>query len=390
MAEPFQEDFFERIVNVNWETEPKTLWMAIGGNPFYVNGINQSLYLTQNVWSSPDGQHWTPFDQGLHSTNAPNIRAVGPVFVGYYMREDLLSGNPPVWVFGGADALFGQSGSAAFSSTDGVYIHTAQNFDFYATMGSGGILQNPGPPTAFAPRGTPGSVYLTEIPTLGRNYGTFKSSDGQKWVPPNYYGGVPPNPFAAMATEIHSEPGTIPVFITTPEAEVERTMAAMLSTLADPVPEHMTAPMPSPLSSVPGSADSTVFVNSTYYAFGKVKKGSLKNAKLIQAVIDPWTPYNGAHGGPTLSIIADGKSIGKTNCGITRTECVGYGYYNWCVGGQDIVNRQGYSVIAYSADLIHWKKVLRLPGNQINVLVVGPLKGAEDPHAPSGTNPTPG
>jgi len=384
MPEAFKEDFFERVVNVKWETEPKRLWMAAAGNPLFVNGIYNAWNAFTYIWSSDNGHDWEATDYGLHSGAAPNRYAVGPIFGGGWLRKNLDPKQDPVWFFVGGDGRF-QPGAMSVNSLDGVYLHPPEtNWDDHAI----GVAVGP----------TANGVYALmqrTLPLDPRLY-PFTSSDGIGWEPPNYFGGVSPLSGGASTmesllpagTEITGPHGSIVAFITTPEPE--RTLQIMQKAAHDPLPAQFAVPAPEPFSSSPSKP--IVFVQGTsIQATGKVQKGVLKNIKSLTAIIDPYNFNAPAHGGPVLSIYdtSDPSKVRKltvSNCGISRTITISYGYYTWLVGGAD---SRDHSIIAYSQDLLKWRRIDLGPNHQVNCIIAGPYKGAKDPTGPTGANPNP-
>lgn len=190
MAEPFYEDFFERVINVKWETEPEVFWMAGSGNLAFVNG---QTYGDQHAWlfTSDDGKSWAGQDIGIHSymDYGPGSNQNGKpwgfatIVGGCWMREGLKAGGTPVWVLGGGDGKF-RPGSAVFSSRDGKFPDNAQYFDHLHVVDGPFFIDTPG-----AEDGSGGgSVGLRSKSTLnGFDMDTFTSSDGTHWTPSNYH-----------------------------------------------------------------------------------------------------------------------------------------------------------------------------------------------------------
>jgi len=395
MPEAFDEDFFERVVNVKWETEAKVLWMAGTGHPNIVNGLNGGNPIIRYVYDSENGHNWDKTDYGIHEGGLGKP-GIGAIYGGAWMREGLQPGEPPVWVMTGGDGRL-QMGSCTVSSKDGVFLHKEVNWDD-VHVGTGiGIARNPTPPTPENPKGGPGSVFAASMSTTTLPYTHFDyfiSSDGQSWSPDNYHGGIHLQGLStadAAATEIYGPSGSPVVSITTPEPE--RIREIMAQALYLPVPAALQAPHPAliqPRSSSPSQQEANiVFVNSGYFAAGKVRKGKLAG-KRVFVQIDPYDFRAPSHGGPTLTVYdADkGGVLTKVNCGIQRTICVGYGYYTFCVGGSSgvVVGNNGgqKSTISYSDDLLSWHKIELGLHDQVNCFAVGPFKGALDPTGPTG------
>lgn len=401
MPEAFEEDFFERVVNVKWETEFKVLWMAGTGFPFIVNGLNGGNPIIRYVFDSENGHNWNATDYGLHS-GALGKPGLGAIYGGAWMRQNLEAGGVPVWMMTGGDGRL-QMGSCEVSSRDGVFLHKEVNWDDVHVGNNFGIYQYPAPPTPQNPKGGGGRVYCNSLNTFGRfqHEDIFNSSDGESWSPANYHGGVDLSGLSARdaaATRVQSKISSPAICINTPEPE--RVLENMHKTLYLPVPETLITPAPAllhrvePRASTPSSKEArTVFITSAHAAGGKVRKGPLAG-KSVFVAIEPFSPLPPAHGGSALSIYdgTTGRLLTKANCGITRTICLNYGYYTFCVGGSSgSGSGQGAgqrSTIAYSDDLLNWRVIELGQHDQVNCLVAGPYKGALTPTGPTGATST--
>lgn len=131
-----------------------------------------------------------------------------------------------------------------------------------------------------------------------------------------------------------------------------------------------------------------VFIPSGHSSTGRVRRGPFAG-RLLQVTIHPWHPLNetptsgSAHGDSTLTIVdaETGEELGTTDCGIGRTECLGYGFYTWCVGGGA---GAATSLISHTEDLISWRVINLGEHGSVNAFAVGPKYGSLSPTGPSG------
>jgi hypothetical protein len=194
MAEPFYEDFFERVIDVKWETEPEVFWMAGTGVLSYINGAAATGDGRAWLFTSEDGKSWegqdiginTYVDPGEGSNNMNLPRGFGSIVSGGWIREGLKAGATPVWVLVGSDGKF-QPGSAALASLDGKFPARLQYFDDRHVAENFVVTQEPDPDGSGG-----GEVGINSKSTIS-NFDTdaFRSSDGQVWTPGNYHPRAP-------------------------------------------------------------------------------------------------------------------------------------------------------------------------------------------------------
>lgn len=369
MVNAFKEDFFERVVNVKWETEPEVLWMAGSGGLFFVNGI-----LTLNggyIHTSDNGRRWASQFIGLHSYMDPGSgsnyadkpRGFGSIMSACWMRENLQIGAPAVWVLGGVDGKT-IPGSATLCSYDGKFPASAQYMDdrHYFGLNPGFyISEPPAPPTPENPRGGTGRVGVQGIGgVVFAHFDEFTSANGALWTPSNYHprrdddegggggtgGSGGGGPSGGSSGGVSSSPNDV--------------------------------------------AARTIFNSSGRIASGRVRRGPYAG-KLLNVEISPYLSsdppgqFGGAHGFATLSITdaETGELLGTTNCGVARTQCVNYGFYTWCVGGGS--NKQDRAaLISTTDDLVNWRVQQVGTSYSVNAIAVGPKYGALKPTGPSG------
>src|SRR4051812_11037730 len=136
----FKEDFFERVVDIAWESEPKVFWMAGTGSPLIVNsqvaGGNRAAVLT-----SDDGISWSVKEIGIHS--GVGKWGFGALYAGVWMRSSLEKGGDPSWVMVGSDGRQ-VSGSGAATSSNGSSIDSVTYFDDRHSGSEVGINTMPG------------------------------------------------------------------------------------------------------------------------------------------------------------------------------------------------------------------------------------------------------
>jgi hypothetical protein len=88
MSDPFYEDYFQRVVNVNWDSEPECYFLAGDGDNF-VNSISSG---GGKVWRSNDGKSWYKILDDDKVTALP---------VGLWMRQNFRPDWRPVWILAG-------------------------------------------------------------------------------------------------------------------------------------------------------------------------------------------------------------------------------------------------------------------------------------------------
>jgi hypothetical protein len=357
----FREDFFERVIDVNWESEPKVYWVAGTGHPNIVNGMpgdNHGYALT-----SEDGKHWKGID--LFKTNGQGI---GPLYTGCWLREGLQEGNHPVWMMAGGTSETVCSSCACYTDT-GTDFNIANRtvFDERHACDSTDSASN----LIFV-----GSHFT--FPDFHKDF--FRSPNGRQWQPKSYHGGEGgggengggEEAFAALSAAPNSSFSPVAHFVSADPADPKSPL----------IPVRRSLLMPTPLAAEGSGgdkkADQIVFQGSTHIASGKVKKGPFSGKK-ISVEIKPYhsPPEGGAHGDATVEVkvVGDDKTEPKTiNTGVARSIAVGYGYYTFVVGGSSgsVPNRGQRTTLAWSEDGVQWKKVEMGLHSQVNPICVGP------------------
>jgi hypothetical protein len=393
---PFKEDFFERVINVAWEDEPKVYWMAATGYPLIVNGL---LYGDLNAWifTSDDGQHWIGQGYGHHAGGAPDSEwGFGAFWNGGWMRTNLEKGADPVWVLVGSDGKLTGS-SIAGASTDGLVLTSTQTFDPRHSMDD--FIRD---------SEYPGCLSYSGFNFPNWHLDPVRSHDGRAWVPAHYHDDsasseaaafAVPTTFAAQPTS----PTSVVARVTHPPGPRPALMSATPA-LALPAPKAFATASSSSEEERGSKADNLVFIASGHFASGKVKKGKYAK-KNVSMYIDPYYPYDGfdgSHGGPRIVAYIEKEFPTEPDieplvmsCGIARTVCLNYGHYVFVVGGSSGSGEANQnSTIAYTDDLENWKLIELGLHAQVNVLAVGPRpKGApdidhsNDPETPDGEPP---
>jgi hypothetical protein len=355
MPEPFRESFFERIIDVQWDTEPKVFWMAGTG---YFNIVNGQILGDARAWvfTSADGKNWKGKDYGLKTESDWGF---GAFYGGGWMRAGLKPGAQATWVLVGSDGRT-LSGSATAASVDGKTISKTQFLDRWHHCEG-----------LFPLSSSVETLSFKNAPNWHTD--AFTSIDGQKWSPDHYDnyqgGGLPPPDVAARAIE---------------QAPYPWSRVSVSSTLVVP-DTRLIVPEATPFDSSSGSkASKTVFNGNAIKASGKVQKGEYKGQRITCSLATYQQSDNGAHGGPKILVLDEngntrtddeGKII-YADCKIERTECLNYGHYIFVVGGSSgtIANKGQKSTISWSDDGWTWhSKELGLH-SQVNVLAVGPQK----------------
>jgi hypothetical protein len=104
-----REDFFQRVINVNWDTEPECYFM-VGDGGDVLN--NFEPFGAGSAWRSDDGQSWTKV---MTNMNSPSSADVGGLTCGIWMRQNFKPKGTPIWVMGGQ--AISQSEAAAVPVT---------------------------------------------------------------------------------------------------------------------------------------------------------------------------------------------------------------------------------------------------------------------------------
>ena len=378
-VEPFKEDFFERVIDVKWETEPEVFWMIGAGAPGFVNGsISGDTHGW--IWRSSDGKRWYGTD--LHRSGHAGI---GCFFGACWMRQGLAIGAKPIWVLAGGTSA-NQPAGCIIHSTDGESVDIGDKVNFDRLHAFQYILQDIG------------GVVAYNMNTFGLflHFDGYFSANGQTWTPTSYHNDIPPTTFAAMAMTTAMESPVQPMARAAPVAmPFEHPIAIPFMTEPDqpatskamllpPQAATMAAEI-TPFASVPSSkgsrADKILFKGSNIFATGKVKKGPHRG-KTLTIRIQPYhyPQGGGAHGDNTVIVFDSktGQNLGTFDTRIKRSISIGYGHYVFVVTGSSGATR---STIAWSEDGIKWRRVELGPHYQINAIAVGPR--------PSGATPKP-
>lgn len=380
-TEPFKEDFFERLIDINWETEPEVFWLVGAGNPAFVNGLNYGD-LHGYVWRSSDGKHWYGTDLWR-----PGLRGFGGLFSGVWFRKDLAKGAPPIWVIGGGTNRSQPSSCVGYSLDGETFsVDTRTVFDLVH------ICENFYPGDGF--------VFMEQMITFAfyLHFDYFKSSDGIHWAPPNFHGGVTDAPgmvaAAAGARTFASSAESKLVSIIDPALTPENTtMESLMAAAAAPAVNtaSMSAVRSAEATPFAGigaqlKSDEILYIHTQVYATGRVKKGPFRGRRLIIQIYPYHYPYGGgAHGDNTVMVIdaKTGQQLGIFKSGVQRSISIGYGHYVFVVTGSGGAGSAAgqKSTLAWSEDAINWKVINLGNHNQINAIAVGPR--------PAGAKPTP-
>jgi len=343
----FKEDFFQRVVDVNWETEPKVYWVAGTGCVNITNGIptdNRGFACT-----SEDGKHWKGTD-----LYRPNGQGIGPLYGGCWLREGLQEGNHPVWMMMGGTSRT-QCGSCACYTDTGTDFPVDNKTVFDERHACEGAVIDAG-----------NQIFIqSQFNFPDWHSDTFRSPNGREWQPKNYHGSTST---AVRTAEIESGFGISPAarFVTGPDSRLVPVQRQLL------VP----APMAAPGSGGDKQGDKIIFRDGLRnVAAGKVKKGKFKG-QTISVEIKPYHyfPEGGDHGDATVEVKVVGDNTVEpqiVNTGVTRSIAIGYGYYVFVVGGGSGTG-SATTTLAWSEDGLQWKKVTMGQHNQVNPICVGP------------------
>lgn len=379
----FKEDFFERAIDVNWESEPKVYWMAGSGSPLIINS-QVTGGGRAGLFTSDDGINWRTEDIGIRS--GVGQWGYGALYAGAWLRNGLMEGGDPSWVMVGSDGRT-TSGSGSVASSNGTAIDTQTYFDDKHSGSEIGINSQPGVSSS-------GDIYcISQFNYPDWHQDRFKSSNGRKWNPARYHGEDGGGGFggggegfaAARQQQVAAAPPTAgsPILrVTAPSLE------AYQNSLLVPEPQQLLAEsqqllVPEQFATSPAEkqkADKIVWIPARHIATGRVKKGRYAG-KTLTVEISPYDFQPPAHGRATVKIkdAETGKSLGTANTGIQRTITIGYGHYVFVIGGSSGSAGPGggdyyigKSTIAHSEDGLEWKVVELGNLDQINPIVVGP------------------
>jgi hypothetical protein len=325
----FKEDFFERVVDVNWESEPKVYWVCGTGAPLIVNGM---IMGDNHGWAftSGDGKHWSGTDLFKHDG-----QGIGALYTGCWLREGLEEGNAPVWMMAGGTSKTVCASCASYTTTGTDYsaddrtVFDDRHACDFTIFGGGSSI-----------------TVISQFDFPDWHTDRFNSSNGRTWSPKKYHGDDADG-FAAAAT------GVAPIFGYSPVAHFVSADPADPKSLLVPINRPLLTPMPTAGGSGGSKkADKMIFNPSTHYAAGKVKKGPFKG-KTISVEIKPYhnPPGGGAHGDSTVEVTVIGgdeqEEPQTASTGITRTIAIGYGYYTFVIGGS---SGGGSSTVAWEED----------------------------------------
>jgi len=383
MPDPFYEDFFERIVDIKWQREKKVFWMA--GD---TQGPIQN-YLS-NYYTSNDGIHWSTHPGGRSA-------AYGSLWgftCGLWMREGFSQQGRPLWILAGEgitpDGKYRKSGLQI--SYDGLsFPDTARFFDngfhFAAQM--------------FVDGDPPNQARLES--SSFDHADTFTSSNGISWSPDQYHpdriGGLveqaaAPSLLRPTARTIPPPlpPGLerLPVSLSHPE-DTSTLDISMLRTVA-----------------MPRASDTLDLIkrNDIYQLSNRSSAtGTLRKGKFSGRVVTIRGGQGHDFHGPgtpgvtyfdpdcTMSDARTGEFLSASDCGITHCHSIAYGYYVFCIAGDDGGGGPGVyarSIIAHTTDGITWHRhTLGTPAHGMWSLVVGPRPEETTPdHQDPPTGPT--
>ena len=445
---PFQEDFFERVINVHWENEPPVYWMLGSGAWSVTNGILPSI--TAHVFTSSDGKHWT----SARATGFPGgdvENTMGMFASGAWMREGLAQGAPPVWVLVGGNSTTNMSSAAAYSRDGKTLASDISVFDnlHYAYGiasgsggggggggGSGGSEGGSEPPASGGGDGTPspagamaldggssggasGSWEDPPTPSGGGTPGSppepppsskpsggihcisaatvpfkaftiqdpFNSNDGQSWQPSHYYAFSPDGDYPDADQGFGGGVGGFQVDAQAAQSDTPDLTVHFRRALP---------PVVTPLSSSQDNAKSTVFIPGGISASGRVRKGKYAGS-VLNISIDPFhfPATGGDHGDATLKVTdSTTGEVNTVSTGVKTSMAIGYGYYVFVVSGTtgafDRAKGAENSALAWSEDGLNWNTLDLGPYNRITALAVGPRPSADDtsPGGGGGQAPT--
>lgn len=374
----FKEDFFERVIDVQWDEEKEVYWVA-GDAQGATDSYGSAFY------TSDDGMHWETHEVGFGGENYGKLWGHTS---GLWMRERFDIDKEPIWILGGegitADGTMRKSGIQI--SRDGLTFEPARFFDYRHFVAQ--FLVYPGGPTGY-------DLSLESV-----NFGhadTFHSVDGLSWTPQQYHAD---NPFSALQVS------TPPLVTPTIQRIVPARTIPNDVPLDVPVIHAMEGAAPLPIAQMLAALAATATPTAT--PTKPVKKnyiyqlsnrtgatGRLRKGKYAGKSINMYggTPH-GFHGPGTGGAdyfdpnckMYDGKTgklLGTSNCGIKYCHSMAYGYYVFVVAGG---NQAGYSQLSYTEDGKNWNVQTFGKAQSMWSLVVGPRPN--EPRKPPPGPPT--
>jgi hypothetical protein len=382
MPTPFQEDFFERVVDVKWESEPDVYWMAGSGCCLFVDGLGTpGGYL----FTSDDGLSW---DAGQDLFKSWPEQGMGGIHTGCWMRMGLQKGAPPVWVLSGVNSTPGVI-SAATSSMDGKTLSPITLFDMRHAAEkiskSTTIVTGTDPVSGEEIKIEVGCIKIASrfLVPPGTHKDPFTSTDGITWEPGHYHRFDDSGNLELPTQQSLGALGASAVPMQAGSGSILRTFSIMLVQSAGaPTPMPLSAGVPSLMMSEAAQikADKKTFKSSGISAVGKLRKGRFAD-KVVKITIEPYhiLPNGGDHGDTTVTITDNktGEKLAIADTGVARSITIGYGHYVFVIGGSstlDILGTDGpqESTIACTEDGVTWRTIELGAHHQVNAIVVGP------------------
>jgi hypothetical protein len=366
----FKEDFFERVTDVNWQSEKKCFFM--------VGDISQV-----GLFSVPDNGFLYTSDDGMVWSAGKRYHTPGGLYgftSGLWMRKSFEPDGEPLWILGGQGLTNDQTdvmSGLAISHEGKAFVETRffdeRHFTSQFFVDFQGVNE---------------SSNQARLESASFDHAdTFTSKSGETWTPERYHA---PSSFAARslavasAVESFAAPAVIDVDpdefhaqVKLPDVEVGPAMA--VPALARPAMSRMLATA----AAAPLAADpKKIPIRDLYQlsnrnkANGPVRKGRYSGRTLIISFPNahgnhgPGTPgydYHDPDG--VISDANTGKKLGSCNSKIKFGSSVAYGYYVFVACGAD---DSGSPCISYSEDGIEWKnQVVGPKGTRCWSLVVG-------------------
>lgn len=315
------EDFFQRIINVQWDEEPECFFAVGDGGPI----VNYRSYGGGNIYTSRDGKDWKLTIANLESGSEGSATGL---YCGLWMRQGFRYEGKPVWILGG-QGLSGSSDQATFGgvrpvlaiSLDGMD-HIAQKFFKMGGLDGGGPATSAvGALEVIPPTKTPQYALAKTVYNPGSGQQELGTTvDGVNWTNIVDERGSP-------------ESGEIPAGI--PVAGQEITAGGKDERITD---------------------TNMIFRRSAYAAHGTVRKGALAGRRLrIQGHPNPQggaNPYFDPD--VTITDFNSGVQVGAANTGVQFGFGMGYGRYVFVVAGSNFHTPDMPGCISWSDDGVTW------------------------------------
>jgi hypothetical protein len=353
----FKEDFFERVTDVNWQSEKKCFFMVGDTSQIGLLSVPEGF-----LYTSDDGKEWS---SGKHYHTPGGLYGFTS---GLWMRKNFDPDDEPLWILGGQglQSDVGQVMSGLTISHDGKSFGETRFFDerHYTSQ-------------MFVDFQGVGKINQARLESAAFNHAdTFTSKSGETWRPERAHA---PSGFAAFTAP--EQP--VRSFADVPEedfhAQVKPPSIEIGPAMAVP---GMTRRI-IPATAVPFAADEKKIPIRDIYqlsnrkkAIGPVRKGKYSGRTL--SINFPNAHGNHGPGTPGYDyhdpdgVITDAntdKKLGSCNTHITYGSSVAYGYYVFVACGADA---GGSPCISYSEDGIEWKnQVVGPKGTRCWSLVVG-------------------